>query len=38
MRCPNCGSEMEQGVVESRREIMWKKSGRYKVSFCQRVA
>ena len=27
MRCPNCGSEMVQGVVESRREIMWKKEG-----------
>ena len=27
MRCPNCGSEMVQGVVESGREIMWKKAG-----------
>ena len=25
MKCPNCGSEMVQGVVESGREIMWKK-------------
>ncbi len=27
LKCPNCGSEMVQGIVESDREIMWRKDG-----------
>ena len=25
MKCPNCGKEMVCGIVESDREIMWRK-------------
>jgi len=27
MKCPNCGKEMVCGIVESDREIMWRKEG-----------
>ena len=27
MKCPNCGKEMECGIVKSDREIMWQKEG-----------
>ena len=27
MKCPNCGNEMVRGIVESGREIMWRKDG-----------
>lgn len=27
MKCPNCGNEMMCGIVESNREIMWRKEG-----------
>lgn len=27
MKCPNCGKEMVCGIVESHREIMWRKEG-----------
>ena len=29
-KCPNCGNEMLCGVVESHREIMWRKEGEKK--------
>lgn len=30
MKCPNCGTEMMCGIVESAREIMWRKEGEKK--------
>ena len=27
MKCPNCGNEMVSGIIESGREIMWRKEG-----------
>ena len=27
MKCPKCGNEMMRGIVESDREIMWRKEG-----------
>lgn len=27
MKCPKCGNEMIRGIVESGREIMWRKEG-----------
>lgn len=30
MKCPNCRTEMMCGIVESDREIMWRKEGEKK--------
>ena len=30
MKCPICGNEMMSGIVESDREIMWRKEGEEK--------